>query len=176
RQRRRRDESGQPVADGDLSEQGAGAQDRSDRGAIGTLYEALDIGIASVTRQKRGGHQHEDEGREKDSNRRDERSPEAGDRVTNEGRGDHHGARADHPDRNRDEKLPRIEPAVFSHEPLLEEGHDHKATAERERAGLRKKSRSFPRVEADATGASCANTGTAVICSAAGGRRRNKSP
>src|SRR5215813_1701815 len=35
---------------------------------------------------------------------------------------------------------------------------------------LRKKSRSLPRVEADATGASCANTGTAVICSTAGGR------
>src|SRR5215813_10918954 len=51
------------------SEQDAGAQDRSDRGAIGTPYEALDIGIASVTRQKRGGHQHEDEGREKDSDR-----------------------------------------------------------------------------------------------------------
>src|SRR5262249_50517291 len=41
---------------------------------------------------------------------------------------------------------------------------------------LRKKSRSFTRVEQVATGASCVNTGTAVICSAAGGRRRNKSP
>src|SRR5215510_11041112 len=52
-----------------LSEQNAGAEDRSDRRAISALYEALDIGIASVTCQKRGGHQHEDEGREKDSDR-----------------------------------------------------------------------------------------------------------
>src|SRR6516164_6136473 len=138
RQRRHRDESGQPVADGDLSEQDAGAQDRSDRGAIGTLYEALDIGIASVMREKRGGHQHEDEGWEKDSDRRDERSPKAGDQVANEGGGDHHRAGADHPDRNRDEELPRIEPAIFSHEPLLEEWHDHEAAAERERTGLEK--------------------------------------
>jgi len=87
----------------------------------------------SVTRQKRGGHQHEDEGREKDSDRRDERSPEAGDRVANEGRSDHHRAGADHPYRNSDQKLARIEPAVFSHKPLL----DHEATAEGERAGLK---------------------------------------
>src|SRR5262249_44514429 len=102
------------------------------------LHEALDIGIASVTSEKRGGHQHEDEGREKDSDRRDERSPKAGDQVANEGRGDHHRAGADHPDRNSDQKLPRIEPAVFSHEPLLEEWHDHEAAAEGERASFEK--------------------------------------
>src|SRR5262249_51887436 len=135
-QRRHRDESGQPIADCDLSEQNAGAQDRSDRRAISALYEALDIRIASVTQQKRGGHQHEDEGREKDSDRRDERSPKTGDQIANKGRGDHHRAGADHSDRNSDEKLAQTEAAIPSQEPMLEEGYDHKATAEGERTSF----------------------------------------
>jgi hypothetical protein len=81
-------------------------------------------------------HQNQDERRQEDADRRDHGTPEAGDQVTDEGRGDHHRAGADHADRHGDEELALVEPAILLHQPLLEERHDDQPAAESERAGL----------------------------------------
>src|ERR1700722_1357514 len=128
----------QPVANGDPAKQDAGAEDRADRRTIGAANKALHVRIFTVAREQRRRDQNENERREENADGRDQRAPEAGDEIADEGRSDDDRTGTYHSDRDRDEKLPFVEPSVLLDEPLLEKRHNHEAAAERERSGLKK--------------------------------------
>src|SRR5579859_1054429 len=136
RERAEADQRGEPIADGDAPEQDAGAENRSDGRRVGAAHETLDVRIGAVPCQDRRRPQDEDERRKENTDGRNQRAPETGEQITDEGRGDHHRAGTDHADRHRDQELPLIQPAVLLHQALLEERHDDKAAAKGERTGL----------------------------------------
>ena len=74
------DERGQPIADGDASEQEAGAKYGSDRRRIGAAHKALNIGVRSVAREDRRDGQDQNEGRKEDADGRNQGAPKAGTR------------------------------------------------------------------------------------------------
>src|SRR5579872_6403387 len=115
RERAEADQRGEPIADGDAAEQNAGAENGADRCRIGAVHKTLNVGIGAVSCQDRRRHQDKDEGRKENAEGGDERAPETGDQIADEGRGDHHRAGADHADRDRDQKLALIQPAVLLH-------------------------------------------------------------
>src|SRR5262249_12496190 len=108
----------QPVADRDFSQEETGAEDRADRGGIGTLYKSLHVRVGPMPGQQRGRDEDEDERGQEDADRRGKRAPKAADKIPNEGGRDDHRARADHADGDGDQELTLIEPAVFLDEPL----------------------------------------------------------
>src|SRR5439155_21828938 len=97
--------------------------------------------VPPVTDQNRGDEENEEEGGEKDPHGGDDGAPEPGDEVADERRRDDDGTGADHPDRNRHQELPLIEPAGLLDEALLQKGHDDEPAAERQRARFEKEDR-----------------------------------
>ena len=116
-----------PIA---AAEQDAGAENRANRSRVGALHKALDIWVGAISGEQRGGDQDQNEGRQKDAYGRDHRAPESGHEVADKGGGNNDRTGADHPDRNRNQELPLIQPAILRHQPLLKERNDHQATAE----------------------------------------------
>jgi hypothetical protein len=58
-----RDQRGQQVADGDLSQQNASAEDRTDRGSECALHKTLNIRVVAVPQQNGRDDQHHQERR-----------------------------------------------------------------------------------------------------------------
>src|SRR5712691_6650438 len=71
-----RHQRGEPVADGDLPQQDAGAEDGADGGGVGALDEALDVRVLTIAPQDGRDDEDEQERRQEDSDRRGHRSPE----------------------------------------------------------------------------------------------------
>src|SRR2546427_3837024 len=131
-----RHERREPVADGDPRQQDTGTKDRADGSGVGAPDEALYVLIGPVSDEDGRDDQDEQERRQEDADRRDDRTPEAGDEIADERRRDDDGSGADHAHGDGDEKLAFSEPARLLHEALLEERNDHEPTAERERPRL----------------------------------------
>src|SRR5215470_16651042 len=131
-------EHGEPIADRDLAEQNARAEDRADGGGIGALYKSFDIRIGAMPDQDRSDNQDQQERRKKYTDGRDERAPEPGHEIAYKGGGDDDGTGTDHADRHRHQKLASVEPAGLLHQPFFEKGHYHETAAESEASGFEK--------------------------------------
>src|SRR5215468_10452304 len=131
-------EYGKPIADRDLAEQNARAEDRADGGGIGALYKSFDTRIGAVPDQDGSDNQNQQERGEKYTYGRDERAPEPGDEIAYKGGGDDDGTGADHADRHRHQKLASVDPARLLHQPFFEKGHDDETAAESETSGFEK--------------------------------------
>jgi len=86
--------------------------------------------------ENRRDDQDQQEGGQEDADGRDQRAPESGDEVADESGRDDDRTRADHPDRDGDQELPRVEPPGLLHQPLFEKGHDDEAAAEGQAPGF----------------------------------------
>jgi hypothetical protein len=89
-----------------------------------------------VTRDDRRGNQNQEKRRQENADRGHQGAPEPRHQIADERRGDHHRTRADHADRNGDEKFALLQPAVFGNEALLQKRNDDQAATEGQRVGL----------------------------------------
>jgi hypothetical protein len=71
-----RDQHGEPIANGDLTQQHTSSQNRADGSTIRALDESLDVRVLSMSNENRGDKQDEQEGWQKDTDRSHQRSPE----------------------------------------------------------------------------------------------------
>src|SRR5215470_11737536 len=117
-------EYGEPIADRDLAEQNARAEDRADGGGIGALYKPFDIRIGAMPDQDRSDDQDQQERGQKYTDGRDERAPETGHEIADKGGRDDDRTGADHANRDCDKELASVEPTRLLHQPLFEKGHD----------------------------------------------------
>jgi len=125
-------------SDRDLAKQNARAEDRADRSSIGALYKSFHIRIGAVPYQDRSDNQDQQERGQKDADGRDERAPETGHEIADKRGGDDDGTGADYADRDRDQKLPSVEPAGLLHQPLFEKGHDDETAPKSEASSFEK--------------------------------------